>query len=166
MKIVSLRCFYQCLQLKMTKRKIGLPAAAAAILLSAACNNVSDREMRVREDIGMFANRYFNYNFPEALTLCTPESAKWIRLAASNVTEADLDVLRAQERGAEAEVVSVDFGSGDTTAVATVRVSGFMLADTIGAPGHIVAGAEYRIPAVRRDGRWLVRMACPLRSGR
>lgn len=129
-----------------------------------SCDNTLDNKQMAMESIGNFATQYFNYNFAGAMEYCTPESRKWISLAATNVTEADLEVLRAKEDGAMAEVLSIDFGAGDTTATATVRVVNFMLADTIGVPGHIEREAVYRLPAVLRDGRWLVRMACPPRS--
>jgi len=72
-------------------------------------------------------------------------------MIASNVTEADLDILRAQTDGAEAEVIAIFFGQDDTTAVATVHVANIMLTDTIGRPGHMVEEAEYSIPAVFRS---------------
>lgn len=136
------------------------------LFLFASCGNTSDKRKQAKENIGHFATLYFNYDFSGAMDYCTYESRKWISMIASNVTEADLDILRAQTDGAEAEVIAIFFGQDDTTAVATVHVANIMLTDTIGRPGHMVEEAEYSIPAVFRSDRWLVKMACPLRSGK
>ena len=111
------------------------------LFLFASCGNTSDKRKQAKENIGHFATLYFNYDFSGAMDYCTYESRKWISMIASNVTEADWDV-------------------------ATVHVANIMLTDTIGRPGHMVEEAEYSIPAVFRSDRWLVKMACPLRSGK
>lgn len=146
--------------------RLQLVAIVVATQLLAACIMVSDREKNIREDIGEFAVRYFNCDFAGAAECCTPESRKWISLAASQMTEADLDVLRAQKNAATVEVTAVCFDSCDSLATVTVHVTDFMQTDTIGSAGHIIPEAMFTISAVCRDERWLVRMACPLRSER
>jgi hypothetical protein len=36
--------------------------------------------------------------------------------------------------------------------------------DTLGRPGHMVDEARYRIPMVREEGKWKIKMADLLRS--
>lgn len=113
-----------------------------------------------------FAIAYFNYHFDEASLCCTPESRRWLSFAASNVYEADLDVLRGMASGAEVEVLSVDYGDADSVAVASVVVRGAMVRDTIGRAGRVSAEESYRLGMVCRDGRWYVRMEGLPRSGK
>lgn len=165
--MVSLRGFLSMTTIIFYKSmRHRLVAIVVAAQLLAACIMVSDSEKKIREDIGEFAVRYFNYDFAGAAECCTPESKKWISLAASQMTEADLDVLRAQKKAATAEVTAVCFDSCDSLATVTVRVTDFMQIDTVSSAGHIIPEAMFGISAVCRDGRWFVRMACPLRSER
>lgn len=110
-----------------------------------------------------FAKDYFNYNLKEAQLFCTPESERWIRFAASNIYEADVERLRGMDSGADVELIGVDYTS-DTTAVAVLRVDGALVRDTIGSAGHVVDKSEYRLTLVKRGERWLVRMASLPRS--
>ena len=113
-----------------------------------------------------FANAYFNYNFDEAAKFCTQDSRRWLSFAASNVYGADLEVLRNMDTGATVDVAEMDFPDGDSTAVVTVEVSGFMQRDTIGKAGRVVEEGVFTLSLVRRDGQWKVRMAGLPRNGR
>ena len=113
-----------------------------------------------------FANTYFNYNFDEAAKFCTQDSRRWLSFAASNVYGADLEVLRNMDAGATVDVADMDFPDGDSTAVVTVEVSGFMQRDTIGKAGRVVEEGVFTLSLVRRDGQWKVRMAGLPRNGR
>lgn len=131
---------------------------SAFVCMLAACSRSSEAvKEAVTQDVIYFAEPYFNYRFHSAAAFCTPESKKWIAFAASNATEADLDVLRSQAEGAEVGVSRIELTS-DTTAMACVDVSNFLLADTIGRPARIEAEGRFRLPVVLRGGRWLVRM--------
>lgn len=109
--------------------------------------------------------KYFNFDFRSALDYSTPESRKWISYVASNVSDEDLGILRSYGHAAVVDANGIDI-IGDTTAVVTMSVSGFLSTDSIGRPGHIVEKAVFRLPMVCRKGRWLVRMEGPLRSER
>ena len=54
-------------------------------------------EEKAMNRVAAFADAYFNYDFGEALKMVTPESEKWLRFAASNVTQGDVDLLNAQD---------------------------------------------------------------------
>ena len=51
-----------------------------------------------------FANAYFNYDLVKAQTMVDDQSKKWLRYEASNITEADLELLRMQDEGATVTV--------------------------------------------------------------
>lgn len=124
------------------------------LLLLAACGQ-PEAGQQAQAAADKFAAAYFNYDFPTALTLCTPESQKWLRFAASNVYEADLEVLRSMDEGAEVEPSEVE-SLGDTVATVSVAVSHYMQRDTIGRPGHVTEGQTYHLRLVKRSGQWLV----------
>lgn len=142
--------------------KIKLFVAVAAILLI-ACNSSSDANESIRKSAVAFAENYFNFDFHAALEYSTPESRKWICYVASNVSEADLEVMRSYGHDATVNVERVEV-IGDTAAVVKLSVGGFLCMDSIGRPGHIVDEAIFSLPMVRRGDRWLVRMAGPLQS--
>lgn len=137
--------------------------AAIATFFFAACDTSSDADDGIRKDALAFAENYFNFDFHAASDHSTPEGRKWIGYVASNVSEADLIVLRSYGHAAEVEVNAIDT-QNDSTVIVTLSVSDFMSMDSIGRPGHIVDEAVFRLPMVRRQDRWLVRMEGPLRS--
>lgn len=122
--------------------------------LLAACGH-ADTDEQVREAAERFANAYFNYDFKTALSLCTPESERWLRFSASNVTEADLEALRAMESGAEVATADVE-SLGTDAATVSVTVDNFLQRDTIGRPGHVENGQTFRLNLSLRQGKWLV----------
>lgn len=113
-----------------------------------------------------FSEAYFNYDFMKASRYTTAESRRWLSYAASNVYEADIEVLRGMESGATVEIDGVDDGDTDSTAMATVRVDNYMLRDTIGRSGRVVSGLAFRLPMVKRGGKWLVHLSEMPRSSR
>lgn len=149
----------------MCRRGLLALAVACVSLLQQGCGSgPSDGDAETVAE--SFAEAYFNYHFDEAAVCCTPESRRWLSFAASNVYEADLEVLRGMERGAEVEVVSVDYGPADSVAVADVVVRGAMVRDTIGRAGRVSGEERYSLGMVLRGERWLVRMEGLPRSGR
>ncbi len=139
--------------------------SAVAVILFAACDMNPDANDSIQKDAIAFSEKYFNFDFRSALDYSTPESRKWISYVASNVSDEDLGILRSYGHAAVVDANGIDI-IGDTTAVVTMSVSGFLSTDSIGRPGHIVEKAVFRLPMVCRKGRWLVRMEGPLRSER
>lgn len=127
---------------------------ALLLLLLAACRP-STTESQVCQAAETFAGAYFNYDFAKALKTSTPESAQWLRFAASNIYEADIEVLRAMESGAEVQAAEVETLSSDEATVA-VTVDNYMQRDTLGHPGHVVSGQTYCLRLVKRGETWLV----------
>jgi hypothetical protein len=123
------------------------------------CNNSSHSQSdKVDDEIKAFAEAYFNYDFKTAANHCTPESKKWLWYAASNINQADIDVLRNAPEGASIEINDYNYNDNDTTGIAIITVSNFMRLDTIGKAGHLIDKAIFHIPIILRDGKWTVKM--------
>jgi len=127
-------------------------------LLLLSCDDTQGEGREASERVATkWGEAYFNYDFERAAKYATPESRKWLAFAASNVYQADVDLLREQEQGAS---VSVDDyqATSDTSCVVSLEVDNFLLRDSIGKAGHIVSGCRFSIPLVRREGRLMVKM--------
>ena len=116
--------------------------------------------------VDSFATHYFNYQFEDALRFCTPESERWLVYAASNVHQADIDILKKLSQGAEIEIQDIDIEAGDTTATVRIVVRNFLRMDTIGTQGHMTKEATFVLPATYMDKHWKIRMEGLLRSER
>ena len=122
-------------------------------------------EEKAMNRVAAFADAYFNYDFGEALKMVTPESEKWLRFAASNVTQGDVDLLNAQDEAATVEAEDYEW-QNDSTLVVTVAVRNFLMKDSLGKEGVMADEAWFRLTAVQREGDYKVRMEGPLRSER
>lgn len=112
-----------------------------------------------------FALNYFNLDIPSSAKYCTPESNRWLKFYAGNVSEEDLAVLQRQDEPASYEITDVAM-LADTSAVVACKVSNFLKIEYVEKAGEMADDEVFYIPVVRRDGRWLVKMEAPLRSGR
>lgn len=126
-------------------------------MLAACGSGGASPDEQIRRCAQDFAEAYFNYDYKRAVELTVPESERWLQFAASNLTQADLDVINV----AEDATVSIDDLAriNDTTVVVTVDVENMLLKDTIGKQPHVVAEARYPLLLVNRDGRYLIKMA-------
>lgn len=112
-----------------------------------------------------FSAYYFNCLYTDALRFATPDSRKWLEVAASNITAADIDLLHQQEH--EANVNTEITNATDTTAQVVVSVSDYMVKDTIGVTGHMIHHTDtYVLMAVMTDGKWRIRMEGLPQSGK
>lgn len=126
--------------------------------LALACSDTSsDREVQIREKALSFAESYFNYDFKEAQKHVTSESVKWLKFAASNMTQEDIDKLNSQE-----DIAHVEFNGflqlNDTAFIITVTVSNFLKKDSVSTNGVMIDKASFPLKVVERDGKHYVRM--------
>ena len=133
------------------------------LLILTSCEGLlKTEEEKAGAEATAFATAYFNFKYQTAKEYVTEESEKWIVFAASNVTQADLDVINAEEP-AEVELLQ-SYLETDTTAVSVLNVTNYLSLDSVeGSVRHVEQG-EFLIPLVKRDGRWKVRMANLLQS--
>ena len=138
------------------------------MLLSYSCDRMthpsssSDAESVAEQ----FCVSYFSLHYAEAMTYCTDDSKKWLRFAASNIHESDLETLRADEDGVSVSVIDMQTSPADSTGSATVRVRNYLSADLIDGPATMVEEGFFHIDLVKQSGQWTVRMAGLPRSER
>ena len=129
---------------------------ALGILLLTSCleqEPVPNAEARNR--VQAFAEAYFNYDFQRAAELVTPESMKWLRFAASNITEQQLQLLQQHEVKVEADMSDY---VNDTMQVVTLKVNNYLAPTPLGGEPTIKEQGTFRITLVKRDNKWKVRM--------
>ena len=134
-----------------------LTAATLLSLLSCTKNSPAHDDM-VRACIDSFAVHYFNFEFSRAIPFVTPDSEKWLQLAASNVTQDDLDLLYQQEERAEIDTENMEMTINDSVATAWVNVTNFLDMTAIGESGKISKEATFCLSLVRLDDKWKIKM--------
>lgn len=132
-----------------------LPLCLSALSFT-ACGE-ADHESLLKESADSFAVNYFNWDFQGAMPYCETGSQKWLRYAASQVHQADVDLLRAMEEGATCEAIDINT-LNDSTAIVRMKVSNFMAMDTIGKAARLVNEAVFPLQMKRRGEQWKVRM--------
>lgn len=158
--VVSLNVF------NMKIRNIFCLLCSSLVLL--ACDNTAsltpeEQASRVAED---FAQAYFNYDFSRAAKYCDESGTKWLKFAASQLTEADVKKLNAKNA---AEVSVQEFVRDENGGYAVVRVSDFLKLGAVNSESQVVSSETFRIllsSTTDKDGneRWEVRMAYPPQS--
>ena len=134
-----------------------LTIAGCVLIGLCACTNHKNEE-QLRDTASAFAQTYFNWQFNDALTHCTPSSQRWISYAASQVKQADVDKLRSAEQGARSEIKKIHYEEGDSVASVVMNVENFLSMDSIGTVGHFVKSATYTLQLVQLNKQWKVRL--------
>ena len=102
-----------------------------------------------------WAEAYFNCDYHDAEQYITTESQKWLRFAASNTTEQDLQLLQAHDVTIE---TTDDTVCNDTLHVVTLQVSNYLAPTALGDSVAIASQGVFQVTVVKRDGQWQVRM--------
>lgn len=135
-------------------------------MLSLTSCNKNNEDQALEEITGTvdeFAEYYFNFDLNGTIKTCTPESKKWLSFLASNIRQEDIDILKAQKEGSWHETGDIIFTS-DSTVNVECKVFNFLKIDTLGRAGSMTEHATYKIPLVKRNGKWKVKMEAPLQS--
>lgn len=120
----------------------------------------------VDSSLSKWAEAYFNFDYKEAIEYMTPESAKWIRFAASNITEKDVEFIREHSDKTLIEITDRQMVEGDSVCNARIHVSNFVQLGTGANGNQVIDNADFIIRMVKRNGNWLVRTEGLPRSGR
>lgn len=136
-----------------------LPVFLYAFLIVSCQAQWGNAESNSAEEVAdSFAVYYFNWQFDKAAKFVTENSMVWLRYAASQVHQADIDILR-EKCDSRVKVEDVEL---DDYGYATVTVTDFLRMDTIGTEGHLVKEARFKIPleqsAENGKRRWKVKM--------
>lgn len=147
----------------MVRKSILIQGLAVAVIATAAysfmgCQPHEGSEDQLKADVDSFATLYFNWHFPKAIKYCTPESEKWLRYAASNVHEADVEALREKPDDAAIEIQGINFGDDEVTATVNISVTHFLQMDTIGKVAHLIDQASFQVPMEIHEGKWKVKL--------
>lgn len=104
-----------------------------------------------------FAEAYFNFDYADALTHATHDSKPWVQFVATGITHDDIEILNAREAGAIIELNDCYLVS-DTSAIASLSVRDYLLADSLGAPLQHRDADNYTLSVVEHNGQWLVKL--------
>ncbi|MBQ6209717.1 MAG: hypothetical protein IJK42_08095 [Prevotella sp.] len=142
---------------------VTLALCMGVVMLMASCGRHGSRQLK--REVDSFAVNYFNWQYHKAFRHVTPGSEIWIAYAASQVHQADIDLLRQKEKPATCEIHGIDFDDNDSTAVAHVTIRDFLRMDTIGRAASFVVSADYDIPLrfMPETQKWMVNIQAPLR---
>ena len=137
------------------------------IMLAGSCSQPAEEKEknRIKSTADNFAENSFNFRLADSRMFCTEESAAWLSFLASNMQQEDVDILKAQDKGATCKALSINI-INDTTATACYRVFNFMRIDTLGRAGKMTEQADYTITLVKRHSKWHVKMEGLLQSER
>ena len=130
-----------------------------SLLMTAACESHSaGSEKQMMLALDSFTVSYYNWQYHRAQRFCTPESEPWLKFAASQVTQEDVELLR-KETEATYEVRSIEF-INDSSALANITVFDFLQPDSIGQPPHHVDKADFtlRIVLPASEKKWKIEL--------
>ncbi|HAT62742.1 MAG TPA: hypothetical protein DCS83_09430 [Prevotella sp.] len=128
------------------------------LMIANSCNlGHKGKSDQLENDVDSFAQKYYNWQFEDALPYCTSDSKKWLQYAASNVHKADINLLRNKNQGASYEINDINYNNGDTTAIINIKVYNFLQMDTIGNSGRIIPSAVFLLKAVFHH-EWKIKM--------
>ena len=130
-------------------------------MMIAGCDTATrlGTEYKVRTAVDSFATYYFNWQFYKATNFVTDSSQVWLSYAASQVHEADIELLREKE-DATVEIEEINIDDSETP-TARIKVRDFLRMDTIGTEGHVVKEATFvlQLENTAQEGKeWKVRM--------
>lgn len=141
-----------------THKRTALAGLLAGVLLTASCSY--REEKAVEQSVVGFAQNYFNLRYQKALNACTPESEKWVRFKATNITQEDVDVYNSKRDTAECDVESIDLDDDKATAIVEVR--NFLNCDSIGKPASICPNAKFKLELKKQGEKWMVDVQSPI----
>ena len=136
----------------MTSAK-GILLACTQLALLTGCIQHSNQTEATKAAI-QWSEAYFGYDYHEAERFCTPESGKWLRFAASNASQDDVDLMGDQT----IEVTAIRESADDTLRFVTLQVSHFVRPGTVGEPSSLGSDGQYQLVMVKRNGQWLVKL--------
>lgn len=141
-----------------THKRTALAGLLAGVLLTASCSY--SEEKAIEQSVVGFAQNYFNLRYQKALNACTPESEKWVRFKATNITQEDVDVYNSKRDTAECDVESIDLDDDKATAIVEVR--NFLNCDSIGKPASICPNAKFKLELKKQGEKWMVDVQSPI----
>ncbi len=131
------------------------------VTVVSACHK--DEESQLTDLVDSFSTSYFNWRFQQAVPFCTDDSQPWLRYAAAQVHQADIDILKAMDQGADVKRGEIAYNDSGDSATVEVTVRNFLQMDTIGNAGRLVNEARFLVPLIHQNGQWKVKLSGVLR---
>lgn len=119
-----------------------------------SCAN-SDMQLTVCAD--SFAQSFFRWQFQKSSSYCDAASQRWLRYIASQVTQDDVDSLKAMESDVKCSLGGFSL-ENDSVASIEVHVSNYYRMDSLDKVTLVKDESEYKFQMVRTNGLWLVRL--------
>ena len=129
------------------------------LMLLNGCNGHQGSESQLKESADSFSNAYFNWQFKRAVPYVSNSSVVWLRYAASQVHQEDVDSLRKKAQGASCKINDVNFNDDDVTATVLVTVKNYLRMDTIGNVASNIDKAVFKLDMKYENNQWKVKMA-------
>lgn len=141
--------YYYLCSMKHLKMMIGL-------LLLTGCGEATESDDAARQVAQAWGDAYFNCDYHEAEQYVTEESGKWLRFAASNTTESDLELLQRQNATVDAD----DYFpvATDTLRVVRLKVENYLSPTALGEASRQEEEGVFEVTVVKRADSWQVRM--------
>lgn len=115
----------------------------------------SDKQLTSCAD--SFAQSFFRWQFQKSSTYCDESSQRWLRYMASQVTQDDIDSLKATESDVECTLGGFSFDN-DSMASIEVHVSNYFRMDSLDKITLVKGESEYNFQMVRTNGFWRIRL--------
>lgn len=137
-----------------------------AFLLASCQLNDENSANAVDKSLNKWTEAYFNFDYKKAMEYMTPESGKWIRFAASNITEQDIEFIKAQQVETHVDIIDRQMAEGDSLCNAKIHVSHFIQLGLRPEDNKVIDEADFLIQLVKRDGDWLIKTEGLPQSGK
>lgn len=106
-----------------------------------------------------FSQCFFECKYKEAASLCTHQSEKWIKFAATNISDSDLVVFNQSQAIPQYSVTDVNV-IDDSTVSVKVEVENYLSAQSIDHKACIKPQGMYTITLRKQTGTWKVDLSC------
>lgn len=136
------------------------------VLFLSSCDGVhDDKKNGVEAAAEEFAVCFFSFDLEKARGLSVPESDKWLRFYADNVTDGEVKDFIEEGEGVSCKAVDTRVLT-DTSAVVCCEVSGFLDNTSFDVAPRISDSGVFEFNLVKRGNRWLVKMEGLPQNGR
>lgn len=131
---------------------------ACLLFIASSCESHLGSSRQLKKEVDSFAVYYFNWQFHQAIRFVTPESEKWMSYAASQVHQADIDLLQQKQLPATCEIQEITYDDENQTAVAHIAIHDYLRMDTIGKAASVIDIAYFDIPLSyhSESDKWIV----------
>lgn len=128
------------------------------LFVASSCEFHAGSSRQLKKQVDSFAVYYFNWQFHKAVRFVTPESEKWMSYAASQVHQADIDLLQQKELPATCEIQKITYNDTLFSAIAHVTIRNYLRMDTIGKEASVIDVANFDIPLSyhSQSDKWIV----------